>query len=477
MLHAIIPLGLAVISSSLIISNDHAQPITPHFDSGERLTPAQPQETRPIIQDPILFHQDEEVSSLNTQNDIEQQINRALLEKNWTQLNKLLIYYQQYTHHDPILLHYARGAYYRSQGQHAQAINEYRAIISIRPDLTYVRMDLAAMLYENKEYIASEDQFRKVQADPLAPAAHQITSQYLSAIQKKQQWKFDASINYTRNDNINNASEIKQFELNGYQFTKTPESLPQSGTGLSYSFRIEKDFNLSGNHYLNTKTQLYGVHYWNNNDYSERTLRLSAGYKNQSINSWFELSPFIEKTWLGSPSYGLNKGITTEYGRWSSPNWQWIGSYTFANKGYDDPRLNRYEGNLHAFSATVAHFLSSNFLLFAGVDALYENLNAKDESSRRNGIHIGAVKEWGNGLSSRVNLRYSRRSFDEPHFFFSKTRKDNEFSSNFALWHRNIHFYGVTPKINFRYQKINSNIPAFYSRTNKQWFLSFEKSF
>ncbi|AHW74475.1 TPA: DUF560 domain-containing protein [Neisseria meningitidis] len=46
-----------------------------------------------------------------------------------------------------------------------------------------------------------------------------------------------------------------------------------------------------------------------------------------------------------------------------------------------------------------------------------------------------------------------------------------------ALWHKKLSWKGFTPQINFRYNKINSNMPAFYSRSSKEWFVSIEKTY
>ncbi|EMU1299294.1 DUF560 domain-containing protein [Neisseria gonorrhoeae] len=46
-----------------------------------------------------------------------------------------------------------------------------------------------------------------------------------------------------------------------------------------------------------------------------------------------------------------------------------------------------------------------------------------------------------------------------------------------ALWHKKLSWKGFTPQINFRYNKNNSNMPAFYSHSGKGWFVSMEKTY
>ena len=53
---------------------------------------------------------------------------------------------------------------------------------------------------------------------------------------------------------------------------------------------------------------------------------------------------------------------------------------------------------------------------------------------------------------------------------------DNEYNANLALWHRNIHFFGITPRIVFSYSKIDSN-NKFYSYDTSKVYLDFSRSF
>ena len=56
-------------------------------------------------------------------------------------------------------------------------------------------------------------------------------------------------------------------------------------------------------------------------------------------------------------------------------------------------------------------------------------------------------------------------------------RRDKEYHAGAALWHNKLAWQGLVPKLNFRYLKIDSNMPSFYSRSNAQWFVSVEKAF
>lgn len=406
-------------------------------------------------------------------------IEQAIHSQNWPLLADLLPLYRTLPQHDAILYDYANGALLRAQKKHPQAIAAYRRIIAAQPDLSYVRLDLAGMLYENKQYQAAKDQFERVKADDISPQARAMADAYLARIQKQQGWEINAGLQYERNDNINNASSSEYIDTpDGKRFHRTQDSRPQTGNGLRYNFSANRDWSLSGNHYLTTEASVDGVWYWDKRDYSEQSLRLGAGYKNQQIRQWFSAVPFVGYNRLGGDAYSRNFGTSAQYGRWLNDNWQVIGSLSHIQKRYArDYQAKRYNGKMNNASLTAAWIPKANLMLYGGLDYSREHAKDPQESSKRQGVRAGILKEWQNGLSTRVNLRYGQRRFDAPNQFFSIKRRDKEYQANVAVWHRSLHVYGITPKLNFQYQKIDSSIPLFYSRQNKQWFITLEKTF
>ncbi|WP_035496744.1 surface lipoprotein assembly modifier, partial [Glaesserella parasuis] len=98
-------------------------------------------------------------------------------------------------------------------------------------------------------------------------------------------------------------------------------------------------------------------------------------------------------------------------------------------------------------------------------------------ASKRYTGRIGWGQEWWGGISSRIQLSYGKREFDQAHRIFNQIRKDRELGLNVTLWHRNLHFWGITPKISYQYQRVNSNLVDLYSYKRNRVYLSFEKSF
>lgn len=459
----------------------------PQLFDDQTLSTAEPKTEKPEVADSVQTDKAAQTEPVHLdENDLRSNpeltaklIEQAIHSQNWPLLADLLPLYRSLPQHDALLYEYGSGALLRSQKKHGEAIAAYRRIIAAQPDLSYVRLDLAGMLYENKQYRAAKDQFERVKADDISPQARAMADAYLARIQKQQGWEINAGMQYERNDNVNNASSARHIDTpSGKRLERSEDSLPKTANGVRYGFSAERDWNLAGNHYLTTQASLDGVWYWDNRDYSEQSVRLGAGYKNQQIRQWFSATPFVGYHRLGGESYSRNYGASAQYGRWLNDNWQLVGSLTHIQKRYArDYQAKRFDSSQNNASVTAAWIPKAGLMLYGGADYGRERAEDARESSVRQGLRTGILKEWSNGLSTRVNLRYGQRRFDEPNLFFPVKRRDKEYQANIALWHRGLHLRGITPKLNFQYQKIDSNIPQFYSRQNKQWFITLEKTF
>ncbi len=415
--------------------------------------------------------------SKNETDTLTQYINLAIIKKDWFTLKSLVADYSKLPQHDTTLVLYAEALIANAEDNYILAIRRFRQILARHPDLDYVRLDLAVSLARNKEYAAAINQFEKLQSANLSPSIQRISQSFIERIQKQQSWQWTLGLNYTHDNNVNNASSIKEFDWNNQRWIKNEDSLPKSAQGIEYSLGIKRDFNLDRNHYLSLETQFAGLHYWNASDYSERSLYAALGYTYQNYRHKFSIAPFITQHWLGGERYSLHKGWYSAYSILLNDRWRLNTRYSYTRKTYSHPLLNRFEGKKHTLQSHLNYSFSPQLLLFVGFDYQEDRLNSRSESSTNKGILLGFAQEWPLGISHSINIRYGRRDFHHQHFFFPFKRSDKEWLSTLSVWNRNWHFYGITPRLNFQYRKIDSNIPAFYSYSNKQIFVSFEKTF
>ena len=413
----------------------------------------------------------------STKTKLEKLINYGVVKQQWHLLKQILPLYQQQANYDETLYRYAMGAMLWAEKEYAQAISLYQQILDEKPELAYPRFDLGVMLFENKQYRQAKAELEHAKPE-LSPQMQQLTERYMQAMAERQSWQPDMELQYTQTANVNNASSQQDIILRGLRFKKDEESLPQKAHGFRYGVGVNRELNISGNHFVTANGRFSGVHYWDNQDYSEKSLYASLGYRYRSALQAVGFSPFFEQNWLGSPRYSKNYGAVADFRRELTAYWAISGSFSHTQKRYADASVaRRHNGYLNGVSLTLSYQAKPNWLLFSGVEGSVDRSKDKAESSLRRGVNIGSVWKLKEFVS-HISLRYVKRDFRAENFYFpTKKRQDKEYSLNVSIGNNRLQWLGFVPKLNYRYRKIDSNIPEFYSRKSGEWFISVEKDF
>lgn len=436
-------------------------------------------EKTPQIQPELLLNQ----PSINTPSaaplpegsSLEESINFAIITKDWQKLEKLLAQYRTTTNFDSILYNYGLGALYRHQGRQKEAIALYQQILKDQQDLHYSRFDLAMMLYEDKRYAEAKVQLEA--AEPyLAPGLQRLVSQILGNIKKSQKWQPTLNFSYESTDNVNQASNLKELVIGEATFIRSNDSLPQDAHGISYNIGAAQEQNIKGNHYIYKDLNLGGVNYWDNNDYNELTLQANLGYRYKDIKQSWGLITTAEQNLLGGSRYNQNYAATLEYSRKISNQWQISGSLAHLQKRYEDEdSAIYYNGNANSTAWILLYQPKPKWLVYGGADFMRDNLADPSESSDRQGIR-GGMAFSGEKINLRSSIRYAQRDFKGNNFFYGKKRKDDEYQFNATLGNKKFNWQGFTPKLDYVYKKIDSNLPL-YKRSNSAIYLRMDKHF
>lgn len=424
---------------------------------------------KPVAKDLFL------APNLSENSSLEEKINHAIVSKNWQLLEILLKEYRNSPDYDSILYDYGLGALYRYKGEQDKAIQIYKKIINLQPDLHYPHFDLAMMLFEDKRFNAAEAEFNSVYPF-MSPQVQVLIDQLLVQIKKEQAWSPVFNLSFEKTNNVNQSSNIREITIGEAIFIRDKESLPQKAQGIGYQLGITREKNIINNHYNYVGLQLNGINYWDNTEYSEQTIRADIGYKYKDIKQSWGVIPFIEKNLLGQSSYSLNYGAGFIYSYKLLNQLQVLTSFNYIQKSYRDNDLAKhYDGYTNSQSILLIYQSSSNLLTYGGLDWIDDQLKDKSESSKRNGIRGGLIY-LNNYLSIDTNLRYGKRRFSADNIWYSERRKDDEYQFNISLWNKQFQWKNFIPKINYSYQKIDSNL-ALYKRDNGSWFISIDRDF
>lgn len=404
-------------------------------------------------------------------------LNQALNRRDYATAEQLLSIYRQWNQSDPILVDFAQGAIWRGQGKHKQAIALYQNILQKNPHLVTVRLDLAAMLFENQQLKDAKTQFQVAKKIGLPEEVLPRINSYEQSIANQQKWQFSGSLSYTRDDNLNNVSaerEIRLPQFGNLPFAKDKEYLPQKGQGISYHAAAERDLNVGGNHHISMGASVDGSNYWDNHDYDDVSLRGQLGYAYKDLHNEIRLLPFAEKRWYSGDLYYNRAGVDSSISRWLNTKWRVSANGTLAWKDYANER----NGRDAQISVGINYLLNHKTYVFGGLNYGRDKVYASPRnSSQRQGGYIGLGQTWGK-FNSRVVLNRYNESYDGNHYIYTNTRRhDRVFNSNISLSHQSLKFWDITPRLNWRYTKVKSNIDALHSYDKHKWFVDFEKRF
>lgn len=417
---------------------------------------------------------------------LENLLTTLLLSNNVEGLKLLLPLYAQVPTRDPYVIDWGEAIIDMSEGKTAQAVSKYRKIISYLPDHKLLRIQLAVALYSNGELVAARDQFQRLRSANLPPRDIEIIDKYLEAINKRDEWSFSGTLSYISNDNItNNAPKGTSFtvtDASGKKHVWTNNQSPVSANGLSYSFNADKNWAINDSLYSTLNIALSGKYYFNNKNYNDLTARagVGVGYRNKRLN--LELGPYAQKRWYGYGSsgdgslkhYAYTLGLQLSGSYWFNPNWRYQG---LAQVGKDDYAsvYSHQDGNNYLLSNTITFLPNQKQYFYGGIDLNRKEASQASNEYDRYGIRLGWGQEWPKGVSTNISAGYAVREVKGLDFFNMK-RRDKEFNTSISLWHRNIHLFGITPRLVYSFDKTSSN-NAFYEYDNNRIFLDFRKTF
>lgn len=413
--------------------------------------------------------------------------------------------YAQVPQPDPVLLRRAQGMAAKYRNDYVRATDIYRQLAAEQPDDVRIKLDLAAMLSEDKQWRESAQLFNAVRREPELPeAVKQNVKKYLDDIARLQYWSWSGGLSPAFEDNVNNAPPPHCSPLG------CSRERAENASGLAYGLGLAKNRALAGHHNLRIQLDVSGTsYYWSNkSSYDSAYGRLGAGWLWQDARQRLLVLPFYQFQFSGTNNWGGRKlqndrtfklymwahaaGLRTEYNRLFSPRWQaYLTLDAYRQRYRLAEQAKRSNGWYLGESVSLAWRASPHNTLYVGLSANQmlpeqSTLNGVPNNSvyRRYGANAGWIHDWDwlGGVSTRLNASVAVRRFRgtalniTPHGFFPAQRRDKEVQYSATVWHRNWSMWGLTPKLNFSWQRIRSS-HVWADRNNKQVFLELGKQF
>lgn len=347
----------------------------------------------------------------------------------------------------------------------------YSAVVS-KPDAPAVRMRLAAALFEDRQNEAAADQFDRLKAENLPPQLMEQVELYRKALRERDAWKVNGGFSITREHNINQAP--KQQQYGNWTFPKQVD-----GTAVNYRFGAEKKWSLKNGWYTTAGGDVSGRVYPGNKKFNDMTAGVSGGIGFADRRKDVGLAVFHERRTYGNDAYSYANGARLYFNRWQTPRWQTLSSAEWGR--LKNTRRARSDNTHLQISNSLVFYRNARQYWTGGLD-FYRERNPADrgDNFNRYGLRFAWGQEWGgSGLSSLFRLGVAKRHYEKPGFFSSfkgERRRDKESDTSLSLWHRALHFKGITPRLTLSHRETWSN-DVFNEYEKNRAFVEFNKTF
>lgn len=424
------------------------------------------------------------IPSLNSQQLLQQPkllenaLYSSIVLRNYAAIEKLLPLYQQNIQQDShqadsvnlLLIRLGQAVLSEYQGDNKTAIRLYRQIIADYPNLSDVRLDLAKALMDDQQNEAAKDQLLRLRSEVLSAEHDKIIERYLNIINQRSTWDFYGGLGYSYDPNINNAPKNRHVAMNGGIWTFNDA---ESAHGVQYQAGATRDWNIKHNYYAHFSADVYGKHYWTNEDYNDFIARAELGVLYKNIRLQSEITPYYQKRLSGNESYNHEYGVGAKWAYWLKPQHKLTIAGEVGQEAYE--KNNKLTGQTQGASFTWLFVPKAKQYWVLGMD--YAHKDAKDASRAytRTGVRASWTQDWAKGLSTSMAVDVSKRKY-EAQDIFNIQREEYEYVGRVSLWNRQWHLLGITPRLTLSYRTVDGNHPVYeYNKANA--FIQFNKRF
>ena len=392
-------------------------------------------------------------------------LGQLLKQANAASLEELLPYYQQVPNYDPSIIDWGNAIITARRGDLDEAVVMYRKINAQLPEVKVLRFQLAMALYFNRQYDAAESEFERLRSDTTVEEDLKVINGYLEAIRQQDRWSFNGSISYIDDSNIANTPEEGTVIVGPDGSTLTYTTPRESGKGLDFSFGADRKWLYDSKLFTAVHLNSYGKYYWDNKNYNDITAGVGVGVGYQNAVTEVELQPFYNNRWYGMgrqgdgslDNYAETKGVNLNLNQWLTPKMRYQGLARYSETNYID--LYKFnDGEDILLANTLVFYPNGQQFWTLGAD--YSTRDTEDQSSAydRPGFRIGWGQTWPKGYVTNVNVGYAKRDY-KAEDFFGIQRENKEYNMGITAWNRGFSILGLTPRVSWNFNKVESNSP------------------
>ena len=317
-----------------------------------------------------------------------------------------------------------------------------------------VQLELARSLYIAEELEAAKAQFVDILDKAIPITVRDKVEWYLSEIQKQQSLKFTFGV--FRDNNPGQITSERTFELFGQLFEYQPATPVKTETVVNIGLEAERELGKRTGLYAqaNVSTLTYET-----STYNKQLLDLSLAKRWEDFD--YKDLEFGNQTMFYGGEFLYNMPYVSSTLVFNQPNQDYwgvsgqIGVLDYPDYSY----LNGPQTQLRLF---YNHNVTQNLTAFFEVGG--DHTDAKERPYDSNGYYgtVGTqIAHDPTSLQLNLTATLSARDFAEADPFWGSVRRDRGQMLSGSLIKRDLYILGLTPVIEFTYERNNSNIDFF----------------
>lgn len=398
---------------------------------------------------------------------LQQLLDNAIDNQQIEGIRVLLPIYLKSSNYDPILYQYGQAIVAELENDVTKAIDLYRKIIAEQPTLNPVRLKLVHALIWDKQFTSAEHQLDKLRSENNLPEEiQQHIEQQQYWLKQQHRWSVNGKIRYLNDKNVNQAPRKSE-----YGAWKLPEA--QSAQGIAYHIGVSKKYATTDHIAVGLQAYIDGKQYHKHHQYDDITAHVSTGVHHQTAKYEWSLSPFFEQRWFSQEPYSHHAGVKSQYNHLFSARWQAFTQVQYGQKTHK--KRHHLNAKIGQISASIRHVRKPTQIWFWGIDGTYEHSQDVSERHRRYGAWFGWEQDWHYGLSTSLVAGVSKVNYKVQDIFQIK-RRDTDYFLQGSIWHRALHWKGLTPRLTAVWRNQQSN-HFLYGYDKSQVFMELSKTF
>lgn len=336
------------------------------------------------------------------------------------------------------------------------AATRFETILTMRPELTRVRLELARVYDALGRDEKARFHFRASLADELPSSVENAVEAYMDRIDARKRWSASLSVALVPETNPVRRTDRETVRIGGFPFRLDDDAREAPGTGwlatAGGQFSPVIGDNLHGVLAGSAAAKRYRRRDWNDTSVQADT-GIARLFDRGSVSGGIRLA----RRWLGSSRHSSGVGPWARARLRASPDVR-------LDVALDATRLRHpsrpdMDGWTVGLRSGLDYGFSPSTTLRAEIDVERANAREDRSASRLAGLAFAVSHAFRGGLSVSPRISVHRRAYSGRSPLFQARRSDRRIRISVNLLHRALQWHGFAPYVGLVFERNRSNIP------------------